>query len=60
VLGKLVDKTIGFRISEEDELTGVDETTHAESGYDLGGIRSGGGFSSATATSAPASVKAEA
>jgi Amt family ammonium transporter len=42
LLGKLVDKTIGFRIPEQDELTGVDETTHAESGYDLGGIRSGG------------------
>jgi ammonium transporter, Amt family len=42
VLGKVVDKTIGFRISEEDELTGVDETSHAESAYELGGIRTGG------------------
>ncbi|MEX2289689.1 MAG: ammonium transporter [Mycobacteriales bacterium] len=55
LLGTLVDKTIGFRISAEDELTGVDETTHAESGYELGGIRAGG----FNATSA-ASVKADA
>ena len=48
VLGLLVDKTIGFRISEDEEQQGVDETTHAESGYDLGGIRSGG-FGAATA-----------
>jgi Amt family ammonium transporter len=41
-LGLIVDRTIGFRISEEEELQGVDETTHAETGYELGGIRSGG------------------
>jgi Amt family ammonium transporter len=42
LLGMLVDKTIGFRITEEQELTGVDETVHAESGYELGGVRAGG------------------
>jgi Amt family ammonium transporter len=47
LLGQLVDKTIGFRISEQDELAGVDETTHAESGYEFGGIRSSG-FSAGT------------
>jgi ammonium transporter, Amt family len=41
-LGKLVDATVGFRISDEDERTGVDETTHAEGAYDIGGVRSGG------------------
>jgi ammonium transporter, Amt family len=49
VLGKLVDATIGFRISEEDELTGIDETSHAESAYELGGIRTGGLTSGALA-----------
>ncbi len=44
LLGLLVDKTIGFRITEEDELTGVDETTHAESGYEIGGVRATGAF----------------
>ncbi len=35
VLGKLVDLTIGFRVDEDDELSGVDLSEHAESGYDL-------------------------
>jgi Amt family ammonium transporter len=36
LIGLLLQKTIGFRISPEDEATGIDETEHAESGYDLG------------------------
>jgi ammonium transporter, Amt family len=59
ILGKLVDKTIGFRITEEDELTGVDETTHAETGYDLGGVRSGG-FAGGTTATVRATERAEA
>ncbi len=47
ILGQVVDKTIGFRIPADDELAGVDETTHAETGYDLGGIRMGGTLSTA-------------
>ncbi|WP_242901404.1 ammonium transporter [Actinomadura terrae] len=35
LLGKAIDKTIGFRLAEEDEATGVDITTHAETAYDL-------------------------
>jgi Amt family ammonium transporter len=42
ILAQVVDKTIGFRISEEDEVTGVDTTTHAESGYDFSGVGGGG------------------
>jgi Amt family ammonium transporter len=44
VIGKLVDVVMGFRIPEEDEIGGVDLSTHAESGYDLGSFGSGGGF----------------
>ncbi len=29
---------MGFRIREEDEVTGIDITTHAETGYDLGSV----------------------
>jgi Amt family ammonium transporter len=58
VLGTVVDKTIGFRIPEEDELHGVDETTHAESGYDLGGIRAGGFAASSASAAARTSVRA--
>ncbi len=32
-LGKLVDRVIGFRLSPEDETTGVDLTQHAETAY---------------------------
>jgi ammonium transporter, Amt family len=38
VLGFVVDKTVGFRIPRADELAGVDETTHAETAYDFGGV----------------------
>jgi Amt family ammonium transporter len=47
VIGKAIDKTMGFRIPVEDEITGVDQTTHAESAYDFIG---GGGGSSFTPT----------
>ena len=36
VIGFILHKTIGFRVSEEDELEGVDSSEHAETGYDLG------------------------
>jgi Amt family ammonium transporter len=35
VIGLLLQKTIGFRIAEEDEVAGIDLVVHAESGYDL-------------------------
>ncbi|MEU8894979.1 ammonium transporter [Nocardia sp. NPDC048505] len=33
VLGKLIDKTIGFRITKEDETSGIDFALHAETAY---------------------------
>ncbi len=43
VIGKLIDATMGFRIDPDDELAGIDQVEHAESGYDLhqgfGGVR---------------------
>jgi Amt family ammonium transporter len=38
ILGKIIDKTMGFRISEEDELEGIDIAEHAETAYEFGGI----------------------
>ncbi|MTB72126.1 ammonium transporter [Arsenicicoccus sp. MKL-02] len=35
VIAKVIDVTMGFRASDEDELQGVDQTQHAETGYDL-------------------------
>ncbi len=43
VLGKLIDMAIGFRIDTDDEVTGIDQVEHAETGYELhqglGGMR---------------------
>jgi Amt family ammonium transporter len=33
VLAKLIDRFMGFRVSAEDETTGVDFTQHAETAY---------------------------
>jgi Amt family ammonium transporter len=35
IIGKVIDVTIGLRVAENDELTGLDQTQHAESGYIL-------------------------
>ena len=60
VLGLLLDKTIGFRIKEEDEITGIDMTTHAETAYEF--FTSGGslGKSGHAPASAPIEGKVNA
>ncbi|MET8125550.1 ammonium transporter [Streptomyces sp. NPDC005065] len=35
-IGKAIDKLMGLRASTEEELTGLDQTVHAESAYDHG------------------------
>ena len=35
ILAQIIDKTMGFRVSEEDEIEGVDLTQHAETAYDF-------------------------
>jgi Amt family ammonium transporter len=50
LIGLLLEKTIGFRVSREEELEGIDSTEHAETGYDLnplGSIGRGATFGSA-------------
>ena len=45
IIGTVIKKTIGFRVDEEAEVTGVDEAEHAETGYDfstLGGRAASG------------------
>ncbi|SDE18223.1 ammonium transporter [Blastococcus fimeti] len=42
IIGTVIQKTIGFRISEEDEITGIDNVVHAESGYDFASLGSSG------------------
>ncbi|WP_425862079.1 ammonium transporter [Arthrobacter sp. TWP1-1] len=41
IIGWIINKTMGFRISSEHEADGIDVAIHAESAYDLGGRNSG-------------------
>jgi len=43
LLGKLIDMTMGFRISREQEVEGVDLFAHAETGYDIHSAGTGSG-----------------
>jgi Amt family ammonium transporter len=57
IIGFVLHKTVGFRVSEEDERTGVDEIEHAETGYDLGTFAGARGLS--YGGSAPSQVESD-
>ena len=59
VIGKVVDVVMGFRVSGEEEITGVDITTHAESAYELGAV-GGTGFHPARTLATTATEKVDA
>lgn len=40
-IAKVIDLTMGLRISADDEAAGIDSTAHAETAYDFGTIRAG-------------------
>jgi Amt family ammonium transporter len=42
VIGTVIQKTMGFRITEEEEVTGIDNVEHAESAYDFASLGSSG------------------
>ena len=44
VLGFIIEKTIGFRISKEAEVEGVDLAEHAETAYEMSSSSRGGSF----------------
>ena len=44
VIGLAIHKAIGFRVSEEQEVNGVDLSEHAETAYEFGGLGVGGSF----------------
>jgi Amt family ammonium transporter len=46
VIGFVIHKVMGFRISEEDEVAGIDNVEHAESAYDFVSLGGGGGAAS--------------
>ena len=55
-LAKLIDATIGLRVTEEEELTGLDLTQHSEAGYVFG--EGGGGLTHAPPVTAGSPVVA--
>jgi Amt family ammonium transporter len=55
VIGTIIQKTIGFRITEQDEVTGIDSIEHAETAYDFASLGGGGGVSVAGQAHAPSS-----
>ena len=44
VLGFIIEKTIGFRVSKDDEVEGVDLSEHAETAYEMSSSSRGGSF----------------
>ncbi|WP_298251352.1 ammonium transporter [uncultured Arthrobacter sp.] len=44
VIGLAIHRTIGFRISPDDEVSGVDLSEHAETAYEFGGLTMGSTF----------------
>ncbi|MEU5433071.1 ammonium transporter [Streptomyces sp. NPDC020719] len=57
VLAFALDKTIGMRVSEDDEVSGIDQVEHAETAYDFSGA--GGGTVARTAAPAPSEAAAQ-
>ncbi|MFD7728800.1 ammonium transporter [Kitasatospora phosalacinea] len=55
LLGQAIQKTIGFRVSEDVEVSGIDQAEHAESAYDFTAV----GASLARTPAAPVAVPAE-
>ncbi len=55
VIGLAIKYTIGWRVSDEAEVEGIDSNEHGESAYDAGllGGRFGGGASVVTSSAAP-------
>ncbi|GAB7190568.1 ammonium transporter [Kineococcus sp. NUM-3379] len=57
LIGLALQKTIGFRIDADDEVAGIDQTEHAETGYDLVPLGGGRGAGAARhASAAPAAA----
>ncbi|OIJ65935.1 ammonium transporter [Streptomyces mangrovisoli] len=60
ILAFILDKTIGMRITEEEEVSGIDQAEHAETAYDYSGTGGGVVAGSAAAVSATETKKVDA
>jgi Amt family ammonium transporter len=57
VIGYAIQRTWGFRISQQDEVTGIDGVVHAETAYDLTSIGGGAGHGSSSIGQARAEAR---
>jgi len=57
LVGLALQRTVGFRVDEETEISGVDLVTHAESAYELSTIGGGGFRGAPSAVGVPATQK---
>ncbi|AEY91971.1 MULTISPECIES: ammonium transporter [Streptomyces] len=55
VLAFLLDKTLGMRVTEDEEISGIDQAEHAETAYDFSGA--GGGVTGSLAATALAAAQ---
>ncbi|MDX6739108.1 ammonium transporter [Actinocorallia sp. A-T 12471] len=60
IIGKVLDLTLGFRVDEEAEVSGIDLAEHAETAYDFGPSTSGGRSGAPAPVSADSKVEADA
>ncbi|GLZ31348.1 ammonium transporter [Lentzea sp. NBRC 105346] len=56
ILAWVVNKTVGFRVSEEAEVSGVDEAEHAETAYEFGAFSSARGANKGSVTAGATAV----
>jgi Amt family ammonium transporter len=45
VIGVAIQKTVGFRVTDQNEIAGIDNAEHAETAYDFASLGGGGGTS---------------
>ncbi len=56
IIAFVVNKTVGFRVDEEAEVTGIDEAEHAESAYEFGAFSSARGGNKGSVTAGATAV----
>ncbi|RMB84417.1 ammonium transporter [Streptomyces shenzhenensis] len=60
ILAFLLDKTLGMRVTEDEEVSGIDQAEHAETAYDFSGAGGGVVGTAAPALAAKQSKKVDA
>jgi len=58
ILAFVIDKTLGMRVTEDEEIAGIDQAEHAETAYDFSGA--GGGSAKVAVAAAAESKKVDA